>query len=337
LQKRIKDVGRRIDYAPDGTRLATWSVTLSQIQVDDGSLINTLTQHIGSAKELEFMPDGNNLAIGSYDHSIYIRRVSDGALHKRFYSNDGAITALDVSSDGAILVSGSAESLVRIWNVDDGSSIGTTGLSGFEIEHISISHDNQYAISSIWDGGLALWRVEDGALMESGFGFGGAPFQPVTFSPTEMVFATMVNENGLGLWSSFDVFKVPQQSLTGPTEFWAQSLAYSPDGNLLAVGGGDQVWIWRIADGALVLQLDEAFSENAGIEQVEFSPDGKLLAAISSWKIYLWNLSDGELLHTIDSQYGWLNDIAFSPDGRYLAVGSSEGVVRLWGIPSPQP
>ena len=93
------------------------------------------------------------------------------------------------------------------------------------------------------------------------------------------------------------------------------------------------MWIWRIADGALVLQLDEAFSENAGIEQVEFSPDGKLLAAISSWKIYLWDLSDGELLHTIDSQYGWLDDIAFSPNGRYLAVGSSEGVVRLWGIP----
>ncbi len=63
--------------------------------------------------------------MGSYDHSIYIRRVSDGALYKRFYSNDGAITALDVSSDGAILVSGSADSMVRIWNVDDGSSIGT--------------------------------------------------------------------------------------------------------------------------------------------------------------------------------------------------------------------
>lgn len=336
LQKRIKDFGGRIDYSPDGKRLAVWSVNLSQIQVDDGAIINVLPHYIGSAKGLEFMPDGNNLAMGSYDGSIYIRRVSDGALYKRFYSNDGAITALDVSSDGAILVSGSADSMVRIWNVDDGSSVGTTGLSGFEIEHISISHDNQYAISSIWDGGLALWRMEDGSLMESGFGFAGVAIQPAVFSPTEMVFARMANENSLGLWSSFDVFKAPQQRLTGPTEFGAKSLAYSPDGNLLAAGGADsQVWIWRIADGALVLQLDEAFSENAGIEQVEFSPDGKLLAAISSWKIYLWDLSDGELLHMIDSQYGWLNDIAFSPNGRYLAVGSSEGVVRLWGIPSP--
>ncbi len=50
LQKRIKDFGGRIDYSPDGTRLAVWSVTLSQIQIDDGSLINTLPHYIGSAK-----------------------------------------------------------------------------------------------------------------------------------------------------------------------------------------------------------------------------------------------------------------------------------------------
>ena len=143
-------------------------------------------------------------------------------MYKRFYSNDGVITALDVSSDGAILVSRSADSMVRIWNVDDGSSIGTTGVSGFEIEHISISHDNQYVISSIWDGGLALWKMEDGALMESGFGFGDAALKPVAFSPTEMVFATIANENRLGLWSSFDVFKAPQQLLTGSTEFWSK-------------------------------------------------------------------------------------------------------------------
>ena len=58
LQKRIKDFGGRIDYSPDGTRLAVWSVNLSQIQVDDGSLINTLPHYMEVQMDLNLCQMG---------------------------------------------------------------------------------------------------------------------------------------------------------------------------------------------------------------------------------------------------------------------------------------
>jgi WD40 repeat protein len=47
----------------------------------------------------------------------------------------------------------------------------------------------------------------------------------------------------------------------------------------------------------------------------------------------IWNVQDGALLHQVPAHYQSITAINFSPDGRFLATGSSDGTVRLWGIP----
>jgi WD40 repeat protein len=49
-------------------------------------------------------------------------------------------------------------------------------------------------------------------------------------------------------------------------------------------------------------------------------------------EVILYRVSDGEQLQTLSQHISGVASIAFSPDGRLLATGSNDGIVRLWGI-----
>jgi WD40 repeat protein len=105
--------------------------------------------------------------------------------------------------------------------------------------------------------------------------------------------------------------------------------AFSPDGKLFAVSSGNQenfgVKIWRSATG----ELYQSYEDYTGIVwDAAFSPDGALLATASDdtghQGLKVWRLSD----HALVKSLGGLtttSSVAFSPDGKYLAVGGLEG------------
>ncbi|MBE7557348.1 MAG: WD40 repeat domain-containing protein [Anaerolineales bacterium] len=108
------------------------------------------------------------------------------------------------------------------------------------------------------------------------------------------------------------------------------SVNFSPDGELLAVGGGDgddTVLVWKVSDGSLRHTLK---GHTGGISKVVFSPNGVMLAsgAIDN-TVRIWDVADGKLLHVLQEK-GWINGLAFSPDGNILASVSDE--VRLWQV-----
>ena len=104
------------------------------------------------------------------------------------------------------------------------------------------------------------------------------------------------------------------------------SVAFSPDGQILASGSSDYtVCLWRVSDGALLRTL-EGHADR--VSSVAFSPDGQMLASGSVDTVRLWRVSDGALLRSLEG-YG---SVAFSPDGQTLAAGSSDYTVRLWRV-----
>ena len=102
-------------------------------------------------------------------------------------------------------------------------------------------------------------------------------------------------------------------------------LAISPDGTRLAAGfGGSGVVIWRLADGT-VLQRDTDYA--AGVEALAFAPDGRLAVGAADAALRLYD-AGGQRVQKLATTAGQsMGGLAFSPDGRRLAVSYTDAPV----------
>lgn len=120
----------------------------------------------------------------------------------------------------------------------------------------------------------------------------------------------------------------PQVAVVSPVV----SLAYSPDGKLLAAGGYKEVRLMEAATGKGLATL----SGHADyVRSVAFSPDGKWLAAGGgpcqvSGEIKLWDVESRKLLRTMTGHNDCIYSVAFSPDGKLIASASYDKLAKLW-------
>jgi hypothetical protein len=121
-------------------------------------------------------------------------------------------------------------------------------------------------------------------------------------------------------------------TLLGHTSL-VESVAWSPDGTILASGGGvddNTVILWDTRTGERLRTLEGHIGE---VDVVEWSPDGTILASGSSdSSVILWDIETGETRRTLVGHTSVVDDLAFSPDGKMLATGDVGGLVIMWNI-----
>src|SRR5262249_45219981 len=121
-------------------------------------------------------------------------------------------------------------------------------------------------------------------------------------------------------------------------------VAASPDGSLLAVGGGEMGGIAPLRNYGEVILWDVARrrerarlkGHRSTVWSLAFSADGKTLATGRfDWTAKLWDTTTGLELATLEPRGSTIVGLAFAPDGQTLATGSYGGAVKLWAAPAP--
>ena len=109
------------------------------------------------------------------------------------------------------------------------------------------------------------------------------------------------------------------------------SVAFSPNGKLLATGDADgKTYLWQVDDGKLLFTCT---GHSSWVKSVAFSPDGQTLASGSDDQtVKLWDIRNGNCLTTLHGHSNWVRSVAFSPDGQTLASGSEDQTVKLWDV-----
>jgi RNA polymerase sigma factor (sigma-70 family) len=109
------------------------------------------------------------------------------------------------------------------------------------------------------------------------------------------------------------------------------SVAWSPDGKLLATGSWDNyARLWDPATGKLVRDIQP---QQGWVWGVAFSPDGKLLATAGDHRsktVRLWDLATGKPVRTFEGHTNQIRGLAYSPDGKTIATASFDSTIRLW-------
>ncbi|MGV2339372.1 MAG UNVERIFIED_CONTAM: hypothetical protein LVR18_36955 [Planctomycetaceae bacterium] len=114
------------------------------------------------------------------------------------------------------------------------------------------------------------------------------------------------------------------------------SLAFSPDGALLAAGGGEasrsgQLTLWNTADGSLAKQFADAHSDT--VYGIEFSADGKLLASAAADKfVKVFDVAAGTFVRSFEGHTHHVMDVSWKADRTTLASAGADNAIKVWNV-----
>jgi WD40 repeat protein len=312
---------------------------------------------LGAVYTVAFSPDGSALAAGGSDWETSLWDLTHPArpvLFCRPFGYDDIVYSVVFRPGGEILAAGRADGTVQLWSVTDPARPKALGPFIYASEgatySVAFSPDGRIMAVGGTDTQVWLWDLTDPADPVNLGSFGGQDIMfngqgdtvlTVAFSPSGQTLASGNTGSAVHLW---DVTSPAKPVLLGQPLIgfpgYVYSVAFSPDGHVLACGSADIIELWDVTDPAHPAALGQPSVDTNAVLSVAFSPDGRTLASGSADnKVRLWDVTDAAhpvlLGQPLTGHSSYVYAVAFSPDGHILASGSNDETIKLWSINLP--
>lgn len=307
-----------------GPTLWTWNEGRLQ-----GKNLTTRKSHLYSMNE-----DGVGSTIRNWDRVLHQKK--HGPL----------CDALAFYPDGQKLICGNSGG-ATILDAKTGDGLGHWSGAPGEFYVLALSPNGKELLSGTQVGSAKLWILEPfppqvalrlevkSSPLERIYSKGSERATSVAFSPTGDRFAVAFTDGTLRIHDTKTRKNLHTLSLTswvdrwlrtlpGPTHLEMLSLAFSPDGKMLASGDqSGRVTLWDLSKGKVWSQ----WKENVG--NLVYSPNGAILAASSFEGVRLRDLHTGQVIAELDGG----GPLVFDRNGTWLATGGAGGCIRFWNLP----
>ncbi|MBL8165253.1 MAG: hypothetical protein JNJ61_24940 [Anaerolineae bacterium] len=230
-------------------------------------------------------------------------------------------SAIDFSPDGSLLgYGGFPKGSFYLWDIDVSDVARIPCRNDRLVTGISFCPDQFLIAIASDDSHLDLFHrtTHEHVLQLKGH---SAPINELVFSSSNRLASTSLSEDKTLLWNTItgEVIKA--------LEFGA--VAFSPNGQLLAISGDHGIALYSSADGEIVSRMTR---EKRGYSDITFHSDSTILAAINSNdQIEIWHIESRQIITTLGNPYNGIHKISFIPMCDVLVSASiDQSTIYFW-------
>jgi WD40 repeat protein len=304
-----------------------------------------LRGHPGGVYGVVFSPDGEWLVTGGADRTIKLWDHPPRREEVHLRGHTGAPGSVALSRDGRTLawISRGSQpdgpgSQLAVYDLVRGTYLAVLRGHGRPIRCLALGPDGALLASAA--GGedepaeLLVWEVATGRLVQA-LSTPGESVMALAFHPDGKSLASAGRSGSVKIWDiESGKARLEKRASLKPS----LAIAFSGDGNTLAVGGGSDgrtgaIDVWDTGTG----EMRRAIQTPESARSLAITSDGMLVAyAGAGGDVRLLRVADDGVRASLAMGMKRVSCLAFGPDGQTLAVaGSSEGV-KLWDVPSAQ-
>jgi WD40 repeat protein len=319
-----------LSFSPDDKLLASASTEdVRTFDVATGAQCQVTFGHTSDKPSLAFSHDGAWLAVPTEDEDVRIIEARSG--HElEHIAGQGDVTSLAFTHDEVLAVTHRGTYAVSFWNpTTKETTVQQLGNAILPVEP-TLSPDASLLVVIAEDprtNSLRVWDLATATRMPLLRGTTSQILDLEAAAKGKLVAST----NHAGALDIWDLRSGTRALELHPVAgwLWADALAFSPDGERLAVSNREILLLIDVSSGQIIRQMT---GHTRSIYAIAFRPDGKMIATgADDATVRLWDAESGAAIKRMVGHSTYISDVAFSPDGRWL-VSATSNEFKVWDV-----